>query len=97
MGKINAFNIVPQVLLFKLPAILSDLISGYLIYRILRESKGTKLALIGVCIYIFNPAIFANSALWGQVDSFIALFSILSFICYLTILFFQQSVFLLEL
>lgn len=78
LGKINAFNIVPQVLLFKLPAILSDLISGYLIYRILRESKGTKLALIGVCIYIFNPAIFANSALWGQVDSFIALFSILS-------------------
>ena len=66
----------PQVLLYKLPAILSDLITGYLIYVILNKSKGKKWGLVGASIYIFNPAVLANSALWGQVDSLTALMSV---------------------
>jgi predicted membrane-bound dolichyl-phosphate-mannose-protein mannosyltransferase len=64
--------------LFKLPAILADVATSYLIYKILIKSKGSKWALIGAGIYLFNPAIFANSALWGQVDSLTALTSILA-------------------
>lgn len=67
-------GILPDVLLYKLPAIFADLATGYLIYRILKGKKG----LIGAGLYLLNPAIFANSALWGQVDSFTALFSLLS-------------------
>lgn len=76
LGKIPA--VVPQVLLYKLPAILADLATGFLIYKILKKSKNEKLGLIGASIYIFNPAVFANSAMWGQVDSFVVLFSLLA-------------------
>lgn len=76
LGKINAF--VPQVLLYKLPAILSDLATGFVIYKILSKLKNEKWGLIGAAIYIFNPAVFANSTLWGQVDSLTALTAMLS-------------------
>jgi len=85
LGKINLLGIVPQVLLYKLPAIISDVLTGYLIYKILRRSKNLpagrqseKWGLIGAAIYLFNPAILGNSALWGQVDSLTALFSVLA-------------------
>lgn len=76
LGKISI--VIPQVLLYKLPAILADLATGFLIYKILIKNKSEKWALMGSAIYLFNPAIFANSSLWGQVDSFVALFALLS-------------------
>ncbi|MGA3291703.1 MAG: glycosyltransferase family 39 protein [Candidatus Microgenomates bacterium] len=76
LGKINLSGLLPTVFLYKVPAIISDLLTGYLIYKILRKSKGEKWGLIGAVIYIFNPAILANSALWGQIDSLTALASV---------------------
>lgn len=76
LGKINLLGIIPEVVLYKLPAILADLATGFLIYRILSKYKKEKLGILGAVIYLFNPAIFANSALWGQVDSLTALASI---------------------
>lgn len=72
LGKVRGF--IPDTLLYKLPAILSDLATAFLISKIVGGKKG----LWGSVIYLFNPAIFANSALWGQVDSFTALFSMLA-------------------
>ena len=72
LGKIR--GIVPDVLLYKLPAIFSDLLTGFLIYKIVKGKRG----IIGAAFYLLNPAIFANSALWGQVDSFTALLSTLA-------------------
>src|SRR3989344_6550268 len=61
-------------LLFKMPGILADLGSGYLIYWLLRKKNlGERWALTGAAIYLFNPAVWANSALWGQVDGLSAL------------------------
>lgn len=57
------------ILLVKLPAILCDIISGYLIYRIAGKHFTTKMALFLSGVYLFNPAIFINSSIWGQVDS----------------------------
>ncbi len=74
LGKINLIDIFPTQFLYKLPAIFADLVTAYLIFKILKGKKGT----VGALIYLINPAIFANSALWGQVDSFIALLSTLS-------------------
>lgn len=68
----------PQVLLYKLPAIFTDLATGFLIYKILSRSKSERWGLVGASLFIFNPAIFANSTLWGQVDSLTSLFSLLS-------------------
>lgn len=74
LGKINLLVPNLQVILFKLPAILADLATGYLIYKIVGKKKGIFFSLI----YLFNAAVFANSSLWGQVDSLTALFSLFS-------------------
>lgn len=76
LGKINLLNVIPPTLLYKLPAIISDLVTGFLIYKILAKSKSEKWGLIGAAVYIFNPAILANSTFWGQVDSLTALTSL---------------------
>jgi len=75
LGKLNvSFGIE---LFYKLPAIISDILTGYLIYKtVFPQNK--KLAYYASVLYIFNPAIIANSTFWGQVDSFVALFSMLT-------------------
>jgi len=76
LGKIR--GIIPDVLLYKLPAILADLATGFLIYKIVGKLKNSKWGLIASSLYIFNPAILANSTFWGQIDSISSLFSLLS-------------------
>lgn len=81
LGSINKLLQANTDVLYKLPAIFADLATGYLIYKIIyktSEKKSKNLALLGSAIYIFNPAIWANSSLWGQVDSLTALFSLLA-------------------
>jgi len=76
LGKIR--GVIPDIILYKLPAILADLATGYLIYKIVDKLKDRKWALISSAVYLFNPAIWANSALWGQADSLTAFFALLS-------------------
>ncbi len=78
LGKINSILPELQTILFKLPAIFADLITGYLIYKVILNIGKEKTAIIVSSLYLFNPAVFANSSLWGQVDSLTALFSVLS-------------------
>lgn len=78
LGKIRSLISVDYLFLYKLPAILADLATGYLIYRIVENFKNKKLATVASAFYIFNPAIFANSTLWGQVDSITIFFALLS-------------------
>lgn len=76
LGKVNLLLPSFQTLLFKLPAILADIATSYLIYKIVLKYKSRKTAIIAAITYAFNPAIIANSTLWGQVDSLTALFSL---------------------
>lgn len=86
LGKINAFVPQAQTILFKLPAIIADILTGFLIFKIVTKFSsdqklplgGKNAGLISSIIYLFNPAIFANSSLWGQVDSLTSLFTIFS-------------------
>jgi dolichyl-phosphate-mannose--protein O-mannosyl transferase/Gpi18-like mannosyltransferase len=55
--------------LVKLPAILADLGVGALLYAIARRYASTGVAIGAAALYLLNPAIIYNSALWGQVDS----------------------------
>mgnify|MGYP001599712601 CR=1 FL=1 len=79
LGQVNTIlPALPDTLLYKLPAILADVATGALIFfAVSRFNK--KLALPAAALYLFNPAVFANSTLWGQIDGitvFLALSSI---------------------
>lgn len=78
LGWIKEAISFPSVLLFKLPAIFSDVLTGFLIYRIVGKLKNKRWGIVASGLYLFNPAVLANSALWGQADSLTALFSLLA-------------------
>jgi len=78
LGWIKEAISFPSVLLFKLPAILSDVLTGFLIYKIVGKFKDKRWGMLASGLYLFNPAILANSTLWGQADSLTALFSLLA-------------------
>lgn len=67
-----------ESLLFKLPAIISDLVLGYIIYDVGRKKIGSGLAFGLMLFFLFNPAVLINSAAWGQADSFFLIFLLLS-------------------
>ena len=67
-----------ETLLFKLPAILSDLVLGYSIFKIGSKKLGSGLAFGLMLLFLFNPAVLINSAAWGQADSFFLIFLLLS-------------------
>lgn len=64
-----AYLSVPSLLLLKLPAILCDIAAGRIIYRIAAKRFSDSRAVLISCLYLFNPAVFINSSMWGQVDS----------------------------
>lgn len=72
-------NILPFAILYKLPAIISDLLTSYLIYKIVIRIKGEYWGKITASLYLFNPAVITNSTLWGQVDGLTSFFSLLTF------------------
>ncbi len=78
LGQVNKLNIIPFTMLYKLPAIISDVATSYLIYKIVRKFKNQNWAKISAALYLFNPAVFANSSLWGQVDGLVSFFSLLA-------------------
>lgn len=71
---------VASVVLVKMPAIICDLVTGYFIYKLAKDKFHWSSTLFCCGIYLLNPAIFINSAIWGQVDSVFTLFVVL--MCY---------------
>lgn len=63
----------------KLPGIFSDFGSAFLIYLIIKKVGQEKLAIPASLAYLITPAVWYNSSLWGQNDSFCYLFILLSF------------------
>jgi Gpi18-like mannosyltransferase len=70
-------NLYPSLL--KLPSILSDLGIGFLIFKFFQDEKKEKVGLIASIVYLFNPVIWYNSAIWGQTDAYINFFALLAF------------------
>jgi len=62
-----------STVLVKLPSLLADLLSSWLLFVLLRPRIGLRLAWIIVLAYTLNPAVIFNSAIWGQTDSFFTL------------------------
>ncbi|MEM5948120.1 phospholipid carrier-dependent glycosyltransferase [Spirochaetia bacterium 38H-sp] len=67
-----------SILLLKLPSMLIDLLSAFIIIRRFKDSRGLALA----TLYVFNPAVIYNSSLYGQVDSILGLLIMLVVLSY---------------
>lgn len=66
------------IALVKLPSILADLGIGLLIYKFVKEFKNPKIAKVAAIVFLFNPVIWYNSAVWGQTDAIINFFGLWS-------------------
>ncbi|MDY8022376.1 glycosyltransferase 87 family protein [Paenibacillus polymyxa] len=69
IGTTDAFSPYMSVLL-RLPNILADIVTAYMLYRLASKRVGYGISLGLAIFYVFNPAVFINSTFWGQVDSF---------------------------
>lgn len=65
-------------LFLKLAANAADLATGLLIYKIIKERLNVRAGNIAASLYIFNPGLTFNSAVWGQYDSVAILLLVLS-------------------
>lgn len=73
-------NLYPALL--KLPAILADFGIAYLIFLVIKQltiNHSTKKAVLGALVWLINPVVWYNSSVWGQYDSVINFFALLSF------------------
>ncbi|MEY4480334.1 MAG: hypothetical protein RLZZ267_1012 [Bacillota bacterium] len=69
---------VGSALLLKAPAIVADIAISFVLYRIGREGGQHRLAILVASLYILNPVVWLNSAMWGQVDSVFTLILLLA-------------------
>lgn len=58
----------------KLPAIVADLSLALLLFFLLRRWKGRTMGFLAAAAFTFHPAVFYDSAYWGQTDSLFTLF-----------------------
>jgi Gpi18-like mannosyltransferase len=72
------FSQVPIDYFYKTPAAIFDLFCGVLIFKLVKPS-GYKRAILATIAFLFNPAVFGTSALWGQVDIIGTFFILLAF------------------
>lgn len=65
--------------ILKLPGIIAQIFTGLLVYwQVLKFNK--NLALLASAFILLNPALIFNTAVWGQIDSLLTLFMLLSII-----------------
>lgn len=62
----------------KLPGIIADLGIAALIFSFFKGQKRVRLGVLGAGIFLFNPVVWYNSSLWGQTDSVVNFFGLLS-------------------
>lgn len=65
------------LLLLKFPAILADIATAWVLYRLARRYNRGAGPVVLAALYAFNPAVILDSAVWGQVDSVLTLFILL--------------------
>lgn len=64
-------------LLIHLPAILCDIVAGYVVYRLALKKFRPGVALLLSTLVLLNPAVIFNSSIWGQVDIILTLMMVL--------------------
>jgi len=64
--------------LFKMPAVLADMATAILIYWLLRRRVSEVVARLVALLYVVQPVVVHNAAIWGQVDAVHTLWMVLS-------------------
>jgi len=64
----------------KLPPILFDTATAFLIFVFLRKRVDFKSSIMAASLYVFNPATIFNTSVWGQYDAIYTCFLILSLV-----------------
>jgi len=78
-GSIQWLNGPLITLLFRFPGTVSDLVIGSIIYRIIKKfSHDPVKPLVGMALFLFNPVVLYNSAVWGQMDAVVNIFFVAS-------------------
>ncbi len=70
--------------LIKMPAMIADIFTAFLIFLIVRRYGSFRLAFLSMISYSFNPAIIYDSSIWGQVDSVYTLFFMLALMLFVS-------------
>ncbi|KNY28198.1 DUF2029 domain-containing protein [Pseudobacteroides cellulosolvens] len=80
IGKIASFDNIGHyyVVLLKLPSIIADVATACIVFRVAKKYITIEMSILLSIFYVFNPAVFINSTLWGQVDSFFTLIIVLA-------------------
>jgi len=69
-----------HIILLKIPFILTDLGLGGLLYQITTAlTKRKKAGILAASLFLFNPVLIYNSAVWGQTDSLLNLLFLFGF------------------
>lgn len=58
-----------STILVKMPAMICDLVTAGLVYKIARKRFNEISSILFAGFYLFNPVVLIDSAMWGQVDS----------------------------
>ena len=66
-------------LIIKLPSIIAEVALGLFVCRLASKQLGRTFGLLCGAFLLFNPALFFNSSVWGQIDAFFLLFIVLCF------------------
>lgn len=80
----TAFNMQDGPVLWvwlKLPAIIADMVTGWLVYKIASKKFTDAASAVMAGLLVLNPAVIMNSSTWGQVDSILGLFCVLAIYC----------------
>jgi Gpi18-like mannosyltransferase len=80
IGKLDqlfGFNRDTYEYILKIPAIVADLASAYILWRLL-EGKESNVRLGAAALYLLMPPVLLIGPIWGQVDSVLAFFLLLS-------------------
>jgi dolichyl-phosphate-mannose-protein mannosyltransferase len=67
--KLLGLSLSSSYILLKIPSLICNLLTGALIYKISKKYFDCKISSIVAALYLLNPAVISNGALWGQVDS----------------------------
>jgi len=77
---LNLFGTPFITYIVKLVPSIFDLLTAGVIYFFVQKHLNFKLSLLATLLYLFNPAVIFNSAVWGQFDTIYTLFLLLSLI-----------------
>lgn len=76
-----AYDGIAATVLYKIPAMAFDMAIAYMLYKISRKHFDICTSMLITSMFIFNPVVILNSAVWGQIDSILTF--ALMLMCYL--------------